>query len=134
MSLSPRDKFRAQRGKAKQRGIDWQLTFEEWLGIWEKSGKFELRGRQSGNYVMARFGDVGPYSVDNVFVEESGKNISDAYNYKPCGGKLNAGKGRGWTLLKRGAKRYQVMARGKHVGSFATQAEAEAAYKGAFAQ
>ena len=131
MLLSPKDKFRAQRGKAKQRGIGWELTFEQWIGLWNESGKFALRGRRTGQFVMARNGDSGPYAVWNVKIKKCNTNLSEAYEFKPCGGKLNLGKGRGWTLLSRGNKRYQVMARGKHIGTFFTQEEAEAAYQSA---
>ena len=58
--------FCSQKCSAKERGIEWLLSFEEWYKIWVDSGKFPLRGRKKGQYCMARFGDVGPYSVDNV--------------------------------------------------------------------
>lgn len=58
--------FRDQRNAAKGRGIEWRLSFEEWIFIWEQSGKLHLRGRNSGCYVMARNGDQGAYEVGNV--------------------------------------------------------------------
>jgi len=58
--------FNQQKSNAKRRGIAWQLTFEEWSKIWIDSGKWELRGRNSGQYHMSRPGDQGPYAVDNV--------------------------------------------------------------------
>ena len=61
-----RDRFCAQRSGAHRRGIPWKLTFEEWWEIWEKSGHWAERGIKKGQYVMARFGDVGPYSTTNV--------------------------------------------------------------------
>jgi hypothetical protein len=61
-----RRQFNQQKSNAKRRGIDWQLTFEEWRKIWADSGKLELRGRNSGQYCMSRPGDQGPYAVDNV--------------------------------------------------------------------
>lgn len=71
-------KYVRQRTNAKARGIDWELTFPEWIGIWKESGKFELRGRGKG-YCMARVGDTGGYSVDNVEIITIGQNFSDSY-------------------------------------------------------
>lgn len=61
-------RYREQKYNARGRGIEWSLTYEEWLKIWTDSGKLHLRGRKGGGYVMARFGDVGPYSVDRKSV------------------------------------------------------------------
>lgn len=59
-------KFGCHKGDAKRRGIPFRLTFEEWLGIWMASGRFNQRGNRRGYYVMARYGDRGAYEVGNV--------------------------------------------------------------------
>lgn len=71
--------FRCQRNNAKRRGICWHFSFPEWWQIWQDSGKWALRGVKSlnKNYVMARFGDVGPYSKDNVFIQIAIDNLMD---------------------------------------------------------
>lgn len=70
--------FRAQRDRARQRGIGWELTFPEWIGVWEASGKIEQRGRShKDSYVMARKGDVGPYSIANVYITTLSQNFLD---------------------------------------------------------
>lgn len=74
--------YRDHRGHAKSRGIEFLLTFSEWLTIWEASGKLAERGRTSGKYCMARFGDKGPYAVGNVEIKTINKNISEAWNGK----------------------------------------------------
>jgi hypothetical protein len=63
---SQKQRFREQRQAARQRGIPFLLTFEEWLEIWVESGHIYERGCGLGRYVMARHGDTGPYSRDNV--------------------------------------------------------------------
>lgn len=68
---------------AKVRGIEWQLTFEEWWDIWEQSGKYEQRGRGAGKYCMSRIGDVGPYSVNNVVIKTIDDNNREAKLGKP---------------------------------------------------
>jgi hypothetical protein len=73
---SPIRKFTEQRRNAHMRGVEWRITFAEWWGVWLASGKYGKRGRGNG-YCMARFGDTGPYSVDNIEIISSSQNISD---------------------------------------------------------
>lgn len=69
--------FYAQRQRAKQRGIGWGLTFEDWLKIWEDSGHLADRGRGRGKYCMARNGDQGSYVVGNVTIISYEKNSAE---------------------------------------------------------
>jgi hypothetical protein len=71
--------FYKQRWHAKRRGIPFLLTLEEWVMLWKDSGKWELRGRSKGQYVMARVGDQGPYAVGNVYICTTSENISDRW-------------------------------------------------------
>lgn len=71
-------KYRKQKSQAKARGIDWQLTFDEWFDIWQKSGFYHLRGKGKGSYVMSRYNDTGPYHINNIFIQSNSKNIIDA--------------------------------------------------------
>lgn len=75
---SPRGKFNRQKVRARERGISWCLTFEEWWEIWQKSGKWHLRGNKTWQYVMARYGDVGPYSPENVYIASFSENLNGA--------------------------------------------------------
>ena len=59
----------AAKSNAKQRGKEWKYTLEEWVSWWgEKlaANWLEKRGRNKSSYVMARIGDTGPYSLENV--------------------------------------------------------------------
>lgn len=134
--MTEHHKFRRQRGQAKARGVEWHLSFEEWKAIWDASGLFHLRGKRSGQYVMARAGDVGPYSVGNVSICEATRNVRDSHINKPRDQHLlNIGTGRGWTFIsKRKANPYQVMCRRDFVGNYPTQEAAEAAYRDAVQQ
>lgn len=73
-----RSSFLTQRGDAKRRGIPFLLTFEEWLAIWIESGKLDQRGKFAGQYVMARYGDIGPYATGNVRICSFGDNVREA--------------------------------------------------------
>lgn len=53
---------------ARKRAIAWEFTFDTWWAMWRASGRYAERGRRRGQYVMARYGDVGPYSPSNVRV------------------------------------------------------------------
>jgi hypothetical protein len=70
--------FQAQRAAAKRRGIPFAMTFEEWLGIWQRSGRLRQRGTMAGNYVMARQGDVGPYCSSNIKIVSIEENLREA--------------------------------------------------------
>lgn len=76
---SPRGKFVIQRANANRRGVDWELSFDKWWEIWEKSGKWEQRGRQAGGYVMARIKDTGAYVVGNVKIATTEKTSSESF-------------------------------------------------------
>jgi hypothetical protein len=74
-------KYADQKSKAKIRGIEFKLTFEEWWDIWQKSGKWDQRGIRKGQYVMSRYKDHGPYEVGNVHIQTVGDNNKEAYQY-----------------------------------------------------
>lgn len=78
-----RTAFIRQRASAKYRGIDFEFTFETWLGLWLSSGHLEERGKASNKYVMARYGDTGPYSPENCFIQTFRENVQEAQCGKP---------------------------------------------------
>lgn len=66
---TPRVAYNDQKKSALKRGVEWQFTFEQWLRWWETElgyNWFKLRGHHTGEYVMARNGDKGPYEASNV--------------------------------------------------------------------
>ncbi|WP_018322556.1 hypothetical protein [Bradyrhizobium sp. WSM2793] len=78
-----RTDFIEHRVNAKDRGIGFQLTFSQWLEIWIASGKVRKRGCRRGQYVMARYGDRGPYAIGNVKIISASENIAEALRGKP---------------------------------------------------
>lgn len=77
-------KYLMQKKNAADRGIEWKFNLKEWHDVWVASGKLEFRGLQNNGYVMARFGDVGPYAKDNVYICTSSQNIKDSYTNYPA--------------------------------------------------
>jgi len=72
-------KYTEHRYNAKRRNIDFDLTFDQWKLIWEESGQIENMGRKLGQYCMSRKGDIGPYSMDNVFIQLHSQNAADGH-------------------------------------------------------
>lgn len=56
--------FLNQKGNAVQRGIEFKLTFEEWLAFW--GDDIDRRGRARHDLQMQRFGDRGAYELGNI--------------------------------------------------------------------
>ena len=75
--MNLKNKFYTQRTGARIRGIEWQFTFEEWVEWW--GSDIELRGNKSGQLVMARNGDTGPYHPNNVRKVTCNENHCEAH-------------------------------------------------------
>lgn len=69
--------YAAQRRNAGVRGISWDFDLWSWWQVWEASGKWAQRGKKTGQYVMARYNDTGPYSTDNVKIITCNENIRE---------------------------------------------------------
>lgn len=76
--------YRQHRGNAKLRGVEFELTLDEWVNWWEEQlGKdwMKKRGYRRGQYVMARPGDLGPYMLGNIeciLAEDNHRNYNHA--------------------------------------------------------
>lgn len=71
---TPRGRYYQQKCNAKQRCIDFNLTFEEWDKIWE--GKYLRRGKAYSDLCMCRVGDTGAYEIGNVYIGTVAHNAS----------------------------------------------------------
>ena len=129
-------KYCHQRQASKERGISWEITFPEWMGIWSESGLMDQRGRGRLGFCMARHGDEGPYRLGNVSIKSNLENSSEGLKKTHRLGIFKAPRtvrrrtlnARGWTKRRSGPRPYQVMCGEKYVGCFATEEEARAAY------
>ena len=94
---TPINYFKNQENSAKNRGIEWSLTLPQWWGIWERSGKYELRGRGKGKYVMARIEDLGGYEIGNIEIIEFSQNAKDYYSIYKSEWYEKMRKSHGWS-------------------------------------
>ncbi len=69
-------KYKSHQYNAKQRGIAFDLTYEQWLEIWGE--KLEKRGVKAGQLGMLRTRDEGGYSLGNVRIGTPRENMQEA--------------------------------------------------------
>jgi peroxiredoxin len=69
--------FDMARTNARNRGIPFLLTFDEWLRVWKTSGHWNERGQGKGKFVMARSGDKGSYVIGNIKIITHGENTRE---------------------------------------------------------
>lgn len=72
---TPRGFYRQHKQNAAKRGVEFTLTYEQWFELWEPY--LDKRGHCDGGYVMARAGDQGGYTWDNVSVVPHGVNVAE---------------------------------------------------------
>lgn len=73
--------YSEQMRKAKEKGYGWNIGFDQWMTLWNNSGKLELRGNTKDDYVMARIDRIKPFTPSNIVIctnSENGKNKSPA--------------------------------------------------------
>jgi ribosomal protein L37E len=72
--------FNAHKKSAENRGIDFNLTFDEWYNWWLNNGldrNISQGKRNKDTLCMCRYGDIGPYSLDNIYCATAGQNSKD---------------------------------------------------------
>lgn len=71
---TPLGKYEDHKHRAKQCGIVFNLTFEQWWGLWEP----HYKDRGVGKLVMCRFNDQGGYEIGNVRIDTQANNNKEA--------------------------------------------------------
>ena len=70
-----------QKNQAQWRQEGWDISFEAWKHLWDKSGVWESRGRERGDYCMTRRDWSTPWTLNNVQIitrQEHAKLQGDA--------------------------------------------------------
>jgi len=76
--------YHNQKTRSRIRNIEWQFTYDTWIEWW--GDDIENRGSKSGQLVMSRFNDSGPYHPDNVRKATVNENAVEARKLKPFTG------------------------------------------------
>lgn len=71
---TPRGCYSEQKRKARQRGVAFRLSFDQWWKIWEDSGHWDERGNHHGCYCMYRPDDTSAYHIGNAAIGPFAKN------------------------------------------------------------
>lgn len=61
-----------QRATSKRRGVEFNLTFEEYCEFW--GSDFRKKGRKMTAMCMGRYDDRGAYEVGNIYKCTNGEN------------------------------------------------------------
>lgn len=76
--------YHSQKKIAEKRNIDFLLTFDEWYQWWLSNGidkngpsQKELGIDRKNTLCMCRYGDIGPYSLDNIYCATASQNAKD---------------------------------------------------------
>ena len=75
-------RYHAQKRMARFRGISWQFTFDEWNRWWLSHGVDRATwpvSHSQDSLCMARFGDEGPYNINNVYLTTRRENSRAAF-------------------------------------------------------
>ncbi len=59
-------KYSVHKAHAKERGVEFTLTYAEWLEVWGE--KINQRGRGPDQFGMLRHRDEGGYTPGNVYI------------------------------------------------------------------
>jgi hypothetical protein len=111
-------------------GIPFQFTFQQWSEWWLTDNRWSRRGRKAGQLQMARKGDSGPYSPDNVECvtkEEKQKSQLIALSVSAFSPERRAEAAKKSGLARRGENNRQAKSVVTPLGTFVTvKAAAEA--------
>lgn len=68
-------KYHDKKYSAIRAGIDWQLSYEEWLEVW--GTLLYSRGKGRLDYHICRINEPGPYAAHNVYIGTPKDNTQD---------------------------------------------------------
>lgn len=75
-------KYQKHRALAKYRNIDFNFTYEQWFDWWMSHGvdkRLDIKWPGKDRPCMARYGDQGPYDINNVYFARNSDNARDSH-------------------------------------------------------
>lgn len=75
--MRPKKAYYDQKNHAQKRGIEFLISYEDWLEMWLESGMWEKRGKTKNSFQMCRYGDEGAYTKNNCFIGTVEHNQND---------------------------------------------------------
>ena len=80
-----RQRYYDQKGRAGFRGIEWNISFDEWYQWWLDHGvnKDHPTHQDRDQLCMCRRGDAGPYTLDNIYCGTRSQNTQERNITRP---------------------------------------------------
>ena len=78
---SLRERFNSQRCTSRRRGVEFNLSFDEWAWFW--NGHWDKRGNKPDQLAMCRNNDEGAYELGNIYLDTNRNNSKLAVELKP---------------------------------------------------
>jgi len=77
-------RYNSQKQTAKQRKIEFNLSFEEWYNWWLDNGidRNYAQPFNKDTLCMCRYNDIGPYSLDNIYCDTLSSNMTTSNKLK----------------------------------------------------
>lgn len=72
--MKPEGRYMMHKHRAKQSGIEFNISFADWFSLWEPY----LNLNDGVRYCMCRTGDKGAYEVGNVRIDTAANNNREA--------------------------------------------------------
>lgn len=79
--------YYGHRCAARRRNIPFQLTFDEWYNWWLSQGvdkSLKQPPKSANTLCMCRIGDIGPYSLSNIYCDSLSNNALSAWTNGKC--------------------------------------------------
>lgn len=77
-----RHAYHNHKNHAKNRGIPFNFSFDEWFKLWTDSGKLHQRGNRRGQWSMSRINKDGGFDRDNVEIVRNERLPKTRIDYK----------------------------------------------------
>lgn len=77
---SAKKKYLAHAANAGQRGIPFNMTFDQWMSVW--GDKLQNIGRRGYELQMCRTRDSGPYAIGNVRIDTARANTLEKFDVR----------------------------------------------------